>query len=96
MPARGRSTSRGTGRSKPVGTVNPQPQSAQRKPGQAGFVQVLAQKKMMMRKRKMMTMKKVTKMTMMRLTFLTRVHVHEEDKPYKQENSHANRLLLRT
>ena len=36
---RGRGASQGTGRSKPVGTVNPQPQSAQRKPGQARFVQ---------------------------------------------------------
>ena len=38
-PVRGRGASWGTGRSKLVGTVNPQPQSAQRKPGQAGFVQ---------------------------------------------------------
>ena len=38
-PAHGRGASRGTGRSKPVGTVNPQPQNAQRKPGQVGFVQ---------------------------------------------------------
>ena len=38
-PTCGRGASRGTGRSKLVGTVNPQPQSAQRKPGQAGFVQ---------------------------------------------------------
>ena len=36
---RGRGASRGTGRSKLVGTVNPQPQNAQKKPGQAGFVQ---------------------------------------------------------
>ena len=36
---RGRGASRGTGISKPMGTVNPEPQSAQRKPGQAGFVQ---------------------------------------------------------
>ena len=38
-PTCGRGASRGTGRSKLVGTVNPQPQSAQRKPGQTGFVQ---------------------------------------------------------
>ena len=38
-PARRRGAGRGTGRGKPVGTVNPQPQSAQRKLGQAGFVQ---------------------------------------------------------
>ena len=39
IPAHGRGTSRGTGRSKLVGTVNPQPQDVQRKLGQAGFVQ---------------------------------------------------------
>ena len=39
MPACGRGAGRGAGRGKPVGTVNPQPQGAQRKPGQAGFVQ---------------------------------------------------------
>ena len=39
MPAPGRGAGRGAGRGKPVGTVNPQPQGAQRKPGQAGFVQ---------------------------------------------------------
>ena len=38
-PTHVRGASWGTGRSKLVGTVNPQPQSAQRKPGQAGFVQ---------------------------------------------------------
>ena len=38
-PARGRGAGRGAGRGKPVGTVNPQPQGAQRKLGQAGFVQ---------------------------------------------------------
>ena len=36
IPACGRGVGRGVGRSKPVGTVNPQPQ---KKPGQAGFVQ---------------------------------------------------------
>ena len=38
-PARRRGAGRGAARGKPVGTVNPQPQSAQRKLGQAGFVQ---------------------------------------------------------
>ena len=38
-PAHGRSAGRGAGRGKPVGTVNQQPQSAQRKLGQAGFIQ---------------------------------------------------------
>ena len=34
-----RGASQGTGRSKPVGTVNPQPQSRRGRPGQAGFIQ---------------------------------------------------------
>ena len=38
-PVCGRGAGRGAGRGKPVGTVNPQPQSAPRKPGQAGFVE---------------------------------------------------------
>ena len=43
MPHRGgvpgQGTSRGAGRSVPVGTVNPQPRGGRGRPGQAGFVQ---------------------------------------------------------
>ena len=109
LPACGRGAGRGAGRGKPVGTVNPQPQGAQRKLGQAGFVQHGGSNvRGAARSSPQLTLP----------SFSTEeedeeeegdndddkddeddddeVQVHDKDELHKQENSQDNRLLLRT
>ena len=92
----GQGTSRGAGRSVPVGTVNPQPRGGRGQPGQAGFIQrglgghlevPLILPYLASALRKMTMVMRVTMMTMTKLISRIKAMYKEEGKQCREKDN---------